>query len=57
MRPARISHPPPQKPGADSTAEIFITVSISHALFAPYLSDGETEKRGTDTEAESRGGG
>lgn len=28
------------------TAEIFITVSISHALFAPYLSDGETEKRG-----------
>lgn len=39
-QPARVSWPPLHKRGADNAAEIFITVSISHALFAPHLSDG-----------------
>lgn len=44
MQPVWISYPPIEKHSSDSTTEIFITVSISHALFAPYLSDGETEE-------------
>lgn len=39
-----ISYPPIDEHSGDSTSEIFITVSISHALIALYLSDGETEE-------------
>lgn len=50
MRPVWILHPPIKQHSTDSADEIFIPVSISHALIALYLS-GETEEE-IQTEAE-----
>lgn len=51
MQPVWISYLSTDQQSSDSSTEIFITVSISHALIALYLSDGET-KRGMQTTAE-----
>lgn len=50
MWPVWILHPPIKQHSTDSADEIFIPVSISHALIALYLS-GETEEE-IQTEAE-----
>lgn len=42
-QPVLISQLPMEKHSSDSGAEIFISVSTSHALIASYISDGKTE--------------